>query len=67
MIITEINGKEMIEDLFSIRDKELMNGNGNGKESTNETKNLVNSMNQLDIKEVKPKKERKPRTPKKKN
>ena len=57
MIITEVNGKEIVDDLFSSRDKEL----DKEKDKNNKDKSLVESMNQLDIKESKEKKPRKPR------
>lgn len=52
MKFKEVNGKEIVDDLFSTRDKQL----------EEEKKN--DNVNQQD---KKPKKERKPRTPKKKN
>jgi hypothetical protein len=58
MIITEVNGKEILDDLFSSRDKQLDNEQQN---KDNKHKSLVESMNQLEIKETKEKKQKKPR------
>lgn len=59
MIITEVNGKEIVDDLFESRDKQL-----DKEKSNNVEQKLVDSLNQLDIK--KEKKPRKPRQSKKK-
>lgn len=58
MIITEVNGKEIVDDLFSARDKQL---NQEKNDEKQKDKSLVESMNQLEIKETKEKKPRKPR------
>lgn len=55
MQFKEVNGKDIGEDLFSIRDKQL------------EEEKVKNINSQQPQKPQKPKKERKPRTPKKKN
>ena len=55
MKFKEVNGKDMIDDLFSTRDKQL----------EEEKKQITQQGDEL--KNTKPKKERKPRTPKKKN
>jgi hypothetical protein len=55
MKFKEVNGKDMIDDLFSTRDKQL----------EEEKKQITQQGDEL--KNIKPKKERKPRTPKKKN
>lgn len=54
MQFKEVNGKDIGEDLFSIRDKQL-------------EEEKVKNINSQPQKSQKPKKERKPRTPKKKN
>lgn len=54
MQFKEVNGKDIGEDLFSIRDKQLEEEKG---------KNTQTDTQQVQ----KPKKKRKPRTPKKKN
>lgn len=61
MKFKEVNGKDMIDDLFSTRDKQL--------EEEKHNSNHVDNVNQQGdkTKSGKPKKERKPRTPKKKN
>lgn len=55
MQFKEVNGKDIGEDLFSIRDKQLEEEKG--KNTQTDAQQQVQ----------KPKKERKPRTPKKKN
>jgi hypothetical protein len=60
MKFKEVNGKDMIDDLFSTRDKQL--------EEEKKPDHVENSNQQGNkSKSDKVKKERKPRTPKKKN
>lgn len=58
MQFKEVNGKDIGEDLFSIRDKQL---------EEEKVKYDKQESQQQPQKPQKPKKERKPRTPKKKN